>query len=154
MQPAFPRRGIRLARAIAAPRARVFRAWTEAGLLRSWWGPAGFTNPVCEVDGRVGGLIRIVMRAPSGTEHSLRGAFREVAAPERLAFTSLVEDARGDPLLDAVTRIELAEAGGMTALTLQASAAGLSPAAPPMLDGMEAGWSQSLERLAALIGET
>jgi uncharacterized protein YndB with AHSA1/START domain len=46
-----------------APRTVVFRAWIDAGQLAQWWGPKGFTNPVCEIDARVGGAIRIHMRA-------------------------------------------------------------------------------------------
>jgi uncharacterized protein YndB with AHSA1/START domain len=149
-----PRRRIALARRLAAPRAVVFRAWTEADVLRRWWGPAGFSNPVCEADAREGGLIRIVMRAPDGSTHPMRGAFRELAPPRRLALTLLAEDLRGDPLLECGIRLELSEAGGATQLRLDASGSGLSPAAPGMLAGMEDGWSQSLDRLAALLGET
>lgn len=147
------RREVALERRIAAPRDRVFRAWTEAERLRRWWGPAGFSNPVCELEARDGGLIRIVMKAPDGTEYPMRGVFREVAPPRRLVFTLLVEDGRGDPLLEEVARVDFAETDGATGLSLHASAAGLSPAAPPMLAGMEQGWSQSLDRLADLMGE-
>ena len=42
-------------RSLAAPRELVFRLWTDAEHLAKWWGPAGFTNPVCEFDPRPGG---------------------------------------------------------------------------------------------------
>lgn len=142
-----------LARRIPAPREAVFRAWTEAAALRLWWGPAGFTNPLCRIDPRPGGRLRIVMRAPDGTEHPLRGVFREVAPPERITLTLLAEDGRGDPLLECVARAWFDPDGEGTRLTVQAHGSGLSPAAPPMLEGMEEGWAQSLERLAALLGD-
>src|SRR5580700_11269312 len=49
-----------------APREVVFRAWTDPERMKRWWGPKNFTNPVCEVDARPGGTIRIHMRAPDG----------------------------------------------------------------------------------------
>jgi len=57
-------REVTITRVFDAPCATVFRAWTEADRLARWWGPKGFTNPVCEIDARVGGAIRIHMRSP------------------------------------------------------------------------------------------
>ena len=57
-------REVTITRVFDAPRATVFRAWTDADRLARWWGPKGFTNPVCEIDARVGGAIRIHMRRP------------------------------------------------------------------------------------------
>src|SRR5580658_1247711 len=71
-----------------APRELVFRAWTDPRHVAQWWGPGGFTNPVCEWDARPGNAIHVVMRAPDGTEHGMGGEFREVVAPERLVFTA------------------------------------------------------------------
>ena len=57
-------REVTITRVFDAPRATVFRAWTDADRLARWWGPKGFTNSVCEIDARVGGAIRIHMRSP------------------------------------------------------------------------------------------
>ncbi|HXP75753.1 MAG TPA: SRPBCC domain-containing protein, partial [Stellaceae bacterium] len=57
-------RTVVITRVFDAPRTLVFKAWTDAAHLARWWGPKGFTNPVCEVDARPGGGLRIVMRAP------------------------------------------------------------------------------------------
>src|SRR5260370_33691510 len=81
-------RTVVITRVLDAPRELVFRAWTDAKHLARWWGPKGFTNPVCEVDARPGGALRIVMRAPDGAEHPMTGVFREIMAPARLVFTS------------------------------------------------------------------
>ena len=70
-----------LTRIFDAPRAIVFKAWTDPQQLARWWGPKGFTNPVCELDPRVGGTLRIVMRAPDGQEHPMTGVFREIVEP-------------------------------------------------------------------------
>ena len=60
-------REITITRVFNAPRALVFKAWADASELAQWWGPKGFTNPVCELDVRVGGAIRIQMRSPDGS---------------------------------------------------------------------------------------
>ena len=49
-------------RILDAPRELVFKLWTEPHHLAQWWGPKGFTNPVCELDARVGGAIRVDRR--------------------------------------------------------------------------------------------
>ena len=63
---------LRLSRSFAAPRDRVFRAFTAPAQLARWWGPKGFTVPACTLDVRVGGAWRTVMRSPEG-----QGSHRE-----------------------------------------------------------------------------
>ena len=63
-KPPYAEREITITRVFDAPRALVFQAWTDAKHLAQWWGPHGFTNPVCEIDPRPGGAIYIVMQAP------------------------------------------------------------------------------------------
>ena len=143
-----------LTRVFDAPRGLVFQAWTDAKQLARWWGPKGFTNPVCEVDARPGGALRIVMRGPDGAEYPMTGVFREIAPPERLVFTNVAVDREGKPILDGLTTVAFAEEGGKTKLTLRTRAVALVPYAAAFLEGMEAGWTQSLERLAELLGKT
>ena len=143
-------RVVLITRILDAPPSLVFKAWTDPAHLAQWWGPKGFTNPVCEIDVRPGGALRIVMRAPDGAEHPMTGTFKEIVENERLVFTVVAVDRDGKPLLEALTTVTFAEQGGMTKLTVHASAVGLASIAAQMLGGMEAGWTQSLERLAAL----
>jgi uncharacterized protein YndB with AHSA1/START domain len=140
-----------ITRVFDAPRELVFKAWIDPKQMAQWWGPKGFTNPVCELDVRPGGAIRIHMRAPDGVVHPMTGTFREIVAPERLVFTAVAEDQAGKPLLEALTTVTFEEHGGKTKLTVQASAVGLVDVGWQMLQGMEAGWTQSLERLAELV---
>jgi len=137
-----------ITRVFDAPRDLVFKAWTEAEHLKRWWGPHGFTNPVCEVDLRVGGAWRIVMRFRDGNEHIFNAVYREIVPPERLVFTNTALDKDGKPLLEGLTTVTFGDLGGKTQLTLQTRMVGLVPYAGRMLDGMEPGWTQSLERLA------
>jgi uncharacterized protein YndB with AHSA1/START domain len=143
-------RSVTITRVLDAPRDLVFRLWTEREHMAQWWGPRGFTNPVCEMDVRVGGAIRIHMRAPDGTVYPMTGTFREITPPQRLVFEAVAEDHDGNALLRSLTTVTFADEGGKTRLTVHADAVGLSPLAPQMLAGMEAGWTQSLEKLAEL----
>ena len=79
---------LRLERTFDAPVVRVFEAWTSAELLRRWYPPgADWGTPVAEVDLRVGGALRLVMRSPDGEEFGGGGHYREIAPPTRLVFT-------------------------------------------------------------------
>ena len=137
-----------LTRIFDAPRALVFQAWTDVERLKRWWGPKNFTNPVCEIDPRPGGAIRIHMRAPDGAVYPMTGVFQEVAPPERLVFKSAALDAKGDPLFEILNTVAFAEHGGETKLTLSAKVITATAEAPRYLAGMETGWSQSLDRLS------
>ena len=136
-------------RRFQAPRALVFKAWTDPVFLARWWGPRGFTNPVCEADARPGGALKIVMRAHYGTDYPMRGVFLEVTPPERLVFTTQALDNDGRVVLEGWNEVVLKEAGDATDLTLTARATAMVPEAAAYLEGMEPGWSQSLDKLAA-----
>jgi uncharacterized protein YndB with AHSA1/START domain len=79
---------LRIERTFAAPAAVVFDAWTSASILRRWW-PAGpdWDTTVADVDVRVGGLLRLVMRSPDGAEFGGEGRYVEITPPIRLVFT-------------------------------------------------------------------
>jgi len=149
--PGDTERELILSRVYDAPRELVFRAWTDPKHLARWWGPEHFTNPVCEVDARVGGKLRIVMRAPDGNDYPLRGVFQEVVAPERLVFTNIAVDEKDRPIIDGLTTVTFVEQGGKTRLTLHTRGTAVQPVAVQYLQGMEMGWTQSLEKLAALL---
>src|ERR1700720_2154803 len=96
-------------RVFDAPRSLVFAAWTDPKHMAAWWGPKGFTNPVCELDVRPGGVIRIDMRGPDGTVYPMTGAYREVVAPERLVFTASALDEKGRPLFEVLNTLTFAK---------------------------------------------
>src|SRR5277367_3850317 len=77
-------RELTLVRVYDAPRALVFKAFTDPVHLARWWGPHGYTTPVCEFDARPGGALRIHMRGPDGGVHVTQGEVREIVIPERL----------------------------------------------------------------------
>jgi uncharacterized protein YndB with AHSA1/START domain len=147
-------REVKIVRTFNAPRALVWQAWTDPAHVAQWWGPRGFTNPVCEWDARPGGRIHVVMRASDDiakmigrADHPMTGEFTEVVPTERLAFVSTAIDDAGKPLLEALTTVRLAERNGKTEMVLHAHAKGFVEIAARMLEGMDAGWTQSIDKL-------
>jgi uncharacterized protein YndB with AHSA1/START domain len=165
-------REVVLRRAFDAPRRLVFAALTTPALLVRWYGPPGWSLPVCEVDLRVGGGYRFVSRGPDGAEFEMRGRYREIAPPERLVhterYTDLAPGAQADaPVGDAegtggtagagntadealVTAV-LTEAGGATIMTSTVRYASPQHRDRVLRSGMERGAAQSYDRLAALL---
>jgi uncharacterized protein YndB with AHSA1/START domain len=147
------RREFVVERAIDAPRDAVFRHWTEPARLSQWWGPRGFTNPVCEVEAREAGAIRIDMRGPDGTIYPMAGVFGETVVPERLVFLSAALNDDGHPLFETENVVTFEERQGATVLQVFVRLTWWWPEAPPYLEGMEEGWRQSLERLDEVLSD-
>jgi uncharacterized protein YndB with AHSA1/START domain len=140
-----------ITREFDAPRELVFKAWTDPKQLAQWWGPKGFTNPVCEWDARPGGKIYDVMRAPNGAEHPMGGEFREIVAPERLVFACGALDEKGKLLFEFLHDITFVERSGKTKLTLRSRVTMTTVRANKYIGGFETGMTLSLERLAELV---
>lgn len=138
-------RELTLTRTLDAPRALVFKAWTEPERLVRWWGPSGFTTPHCEMDVRPNGDFRYTIRSPEGEDYRIRGAFREILEPERLVFTWTWVDAEGQPGHETLVTVTFAEQGGKTRLTFHQ---GVFPSVEQR-DSHGEGWNEALDRLAA-----
>jgi uncharacterized protein YndB with AHSA1/START domain len=80
---------LRIERTFRAPAEAVFDAWTSEEVLRRWWHTElGWETSEAEVDPRVGGVVRVVMRDPNkDVEYGGRGHYTEIEPPTRLAFT-------------------------------------------------------------------
>ena len=72
-------------RTFAAPRERVFEAFSDPTQLARWWGPKGFTNTIHEFDLRPGGMWRLVMHAPNGADYANESRF----ASQNLRYSSI-----------------------------------------------------------------
>ncbi len=102
----------------------------------------------------MGGQLRIVMRAPDGAEHPMIGVYGEIVPPERLVFTNIATDRQGKILLEGLTSVIFAEHGdGHTKLTVESRAVARVDYASRMLEGMETGWSQSIDRLGEHVSQ-
>ena len=140
-----------MTRLIRAPRPLVWEAWTQVDQLQQWWGPKHFTNPRCEFDLRVGGPIRVDMRAPDGTIYPMGGEFEEIDPPRRLVFLTSALDANGDPIFVNRNTVLFREVEGNTEIALHVRVITTTDAAWQYLKGMREGWSLSLDKLASLI---
>ena len=136
---------LRLERTFAAPRERVFRAWTDAAELSRWFAPTDeHTTKVLELEVRVGGRYRVEMHAPNGNVHTVTGTFREIRPPERLVFTWAWED---KDMGETLVTLEFQDRGGTTILVLTHE---LFPT-QELRDQHNQGWDGCLRRLAKLV---
>ena len=137
-----------ITRVFDAPRTMVFKAWTDPKQLAQWWGPRGFTNPLCKLDLRPGGLIRIDMCTANGTVYPMSGVYLEILEPERLTYTSGALDEKGKQLFEFLHVVTFAERNGKTTLTIKSRVVKATDGAAKHIGGFEAGMTQSLEKLA------
>ena len=116
--------------------------------LASGGGPKGFTTTIEEMDVRVGGVWRLVMHGPDGTDYPNESIFTEVVPFERLA-NSLSGGRKGGPVvhMDKITTFE-EEAGG-TRVTMRIVFASTEARDQNVRDyGSIEGGKQTLQRLA------
>lgn len=67
-----------------APRETVFSAWTNAELLKRWWGPKGFTNTFLEFEFKPGGKWKFIMHGPEGGNYENESMFVEISEPRKI----------------------------------------------------------------------
>jgi len=141
-------REIVLTRSFDAPRKLVFEAWTQPEHVKRWWGCQSSSMTVCEIDLRVGGAWRYVLRALNGDEHGFHGVYREIAAPARLVHTYIYE-----PFPDhgALNTVQFEERDGKTTITETILHHSTEARDGHLNSGMEAGAAESLNRLAAYL---
>jgi uncharacterized protein YndB with AHSA1/START domain len=137
-----------ITREFSAPRELVFKACTEAKHLAQWWGPTGFSTPVCEWDVRPGGKINVVMRSPDGEDYPMGGEVREVVPPERLVTMTGLTDADGKFVFQFLHTMTLEERAGKTKLTMHSRVIMATPDAAQYIGGFEEGMTLTLGRLA------
>jgi uncharacterized protein YndB with AHSA1/START domain len=75
--PAKSDREIVVTRVFDAPRAFVFKLWTDPKHVAQWWGPNGFIITSHEMNVRPGGVCRFVMYGPNGVDYQNRVVYRE-----------------------------------------------------------------------------
>ncbi len=95
-QASSPAGALTISRVFDAPRALVWKAWTTPAYVMRWWGPKGFTSPVCRIDLRVGGRFTFSMRTPDGKVFYNGGEFREIVPLEKIVWLWYFADADGN----------------------------------------------------------
>jgi uncharacterized protein YndB with AHSA1/START domain len=144
----YSRTGVVITKLFRASRQELFKAWTDGAEVARWWGPHGFTNPVCDWNAWPQGAIYVDMTAPDGLVFPMTGVFHELSPPERIEFTSRAfETETGNSMLEVLNTVIFTEVNGKTKLTLEATVMKAAPEVAASLEGMQEGWKQSLDKL-------
>jgi uncharacterized protein YndB with AHSA1/START domain len=141
-------REIVMTRVFNAPRELVFEAHSKPEHIKRWWGPRGYTVPVCDMDFRTGGAWRFVTRGPDGKEDAFRGEFREIVPPEKITWTFEWEGLPGHISVETLT---FEDVGGKTKLTATSVFDSKEDRDGMIESGMEAGARETWDRLAELV---
>jgi len=149
-----------ITRVFDAPRELVWKAWTDPKYVMQWWGPKGFTSPVCKIDFRVGGKFLYCMRTPDGQEGWNAGEYHEIVLHEKIVSSMYFSDAQGnkiepaeygsehEAMEDAYDVILFEDLGnGRTKLTF----IGNEPMESAKDSGQFEGWNEQLDKVAAVV---
>jgi uncharacterized protein YndB with AHSA1/START domain len=142
------RETLRIERTFDAPAQEVFDAWTSAEWLRRWWhAEHDWETPEAQLDLRLGGAIRVVMRNPhDGTEYGGGGEYTLIDPPRRLAFTWVWDG--DDESKRQLIELEFIDHGDRTTVVMTNS--GL-PAGTT--DDYRDGWQKSFDNLEAALSQ-
>jgi uncharacterized protein YndB with AHSA1/START domain len=151
-----------ITRVFDAPRELVWKAWTDPKYVMLWWGPRGFTAPVCKMDFRVGGKFLCCMRSPDGQEFWNAGEYHEIVPYEKIVSSMYFADAEGNKVepehygiehtvIEDVHDVTLFEdiGNGQTKLTF----IGNEPMEEATKSGQVEGWKQILDKVAIVVAE-
>jgi uncharacterized protein YndB with AHSA1/START domain len=138
---AGPTDTLRIERSYRAPAEAVFDAWTSEEVIRRWWhAEHDWETTEAEVDLRVGGIVRVVMRDPGkDAEYGGGGHYTEIDRPNRLAFTWLWDGNDTRQLIE----LEFEERDGVTAVRFTHSGLWSEEA----VRSHEQGWNRCFDNL-------
>jgi uncharacterized protein YndB with AHSA1/START domain len=154
MGPEGPKQ-ITITRIFDAPRALVWKAWTDPQYLMRWWGPAHFTSPVAKIDLRVGGKYLFAMRSPEGQDLYSTGTYKKIDPMNEIIYTDSFSDEEGNVLppsafgmgddypVESDVTVKFEDVQGKTRMTV-------TTRRPQGIMGEYAiaGWNESLDKLA------
>ncbi|HEY1595204.1 MAG TPA: SRPBCC domain-containing protein [Thermoleophilaceae bacterium] len=107
---------LRIERTFAAPAEEVFDAWTSPEVMRRWFHAfEDWETPEAEVDLRVGGRVRVVMRRPDGRDSGMGGEYRLIDRPHRLVMTWTFDD---HPANEQLIELTFSESEGSTTVVM------------------------------------
>ncbi|HEX4009445.1 MAG TPA: SRPBCC domain-containing protein [Solirubrobacteraceae bacterium] len=136
---------VRIERTFAAPAEQVFDAWTNPEVMRRWLHcEPDWETPVAEVDLRVGGAVRVLMRRPDGSSGGAQGHYTVIERPHRLVMSWTFDD---DPANEQLMDLTLSESEGATTVLLINSRISTQG----RRDGQDWGWNGCLRELERLL---
>jgi len=153
-----------ISRRFHASQQQVFAAWTEEEHLKHWFGPSGFTIPVCRLNLVPGGMFHYCMRAANGVEMWGKWIFQEIEAPNRIVFVNTFSNKHGyltrhpyvpEWPLEIQTTTTLSEEDGETTVQLEWVPVNASAVEQKVFAGMHGamaqGWNGTFDQLAAYL---
>lgn len=136
---------LRIERTFAASAEDVFDAWTSPEVMRRWFHcEPDWETPEAEVDLRVGGEVRIVMRKPDGTEAGAKGEYRLIDRPHRLVMSWTFDI---EPANEQLIELSFSESEGSTTVLMVNS--GIST--EQRRASQDAGWRGCLNELERVL---
>jgi uncharacterized protein YndB with AHSA1/START domain len=151
-----------ITRVFDAPRELVWKAWTEPEYVMQWWGPKGFTSPVCKMDFRVGGKSLCCMKSPDGQEFWNGIEYHEIVPFEKIVSSMYFADAKGNKVEPEAYGMEHEAIEGAYDVTLfedlgngktKLTHIGNEPMESAKNSGQLEGWNQILDKVADLIAK-
>lgn len=141
-------------RVFDAPLELAFKAFSDADLLAQWWGPKGWTLPVCNLDFRPGGVWHYCMRGPGGEESWGKAIYQEIVEPERIVYTDIFSNEEGttvEGMPQTVVTVTFAEQDGKTKITSRTKFASAADLQAVLDMGLEEGATEVWDRLAEFL---
>jgi len=156
-----PIKEVTFERTYDAPIAAVWQAWTNAEMLKKWWGPKNVDIPECTLDVRVGGKLYLVMEANEGMGEykgmrwPMEGEYTEGEENRKLAYVAKAwtEGAQAATEIDQTSELILSEENNKTTLKLNVKLTKIAPDTQAAVDGMQYGYTQQFEKLAAFLAQ-
>ncbi|MGN6428050.1 MAG: metalloregulator ArsR/SmtB family transcription factor [Leifsonia sp.] len=146
-------RVLRFTRTLAADPAAVWVAWTDPARAARWWAPPHFTVERLELSPEPGATIHLVLAEGDGVRYASEGRVEAADPSRRLVFSLAPLGPDGAPLFAARHTLSIAgAAAGETELELTIDVSAVRSGAAPAVAGLESGWNQLLDALAASLG--
>ena len=149
-----------MTRVIAAPRQKVWEAYTKPELLEKWWGPRIFKTTVKELDLKPGGRWLYIMTGTEGEWKDVDacglGVYEEIKEPELLVYKDMFADKEGNVLPDmpvAQVTINFTENDGKTTINSITKYANAEAMQKVIDMGVEDGFGETLDRLEELLAQ-
>jgi uncharacterized protein YndB with AHSA1/START domain len=142
-------RAVTMSRVFDAPRALVWKVYTDPALVPQWWGLRNTTTIVDKMEVKAGGAWRYIQKDAEGNEYAFNGVYKEVHAPERLAYTFEFEPMAGHICTDTLTFAE--QPDGKTLVTARTTFDTLEDLEGMVQSGMEGGAVETWDRLEELL---
>jgi uncharacterized protein YndB with AHSA1/START domain len=141
-------REVVITRVFDAPRRVVFDAWTKPEHVAQWWDPSRARLAVCEIDLRPNGAFRFIHQGPAGPGHPFTGMYREIAAPERLVFTTRNASSGAE----SVGTLLFTEHDGVTTLTMTIACQSKADRDALLKMRVDVGTARTLDNLEEYLG--